>query len=94
MSLFFQEKPLSPCPPELLTIKNADDLSQDPKDFTISKSGSIRLIVHINELSMRYENKKFVLKATTENINGLYVQSAISQAMLCIKYRYLSGISL
>mmetsp|Transcript_12387 Transcript_12387/g.20138 ORF Transcript_12387/g.20138 Transcript_12387/m.20138 type:complete len:755 (-) Transcript_12387:307-2571(-) len=87
MNLCFEEKPLRPCPPELLSIRNADDPTQDPKDFTISKSGSIRLTVRINELSMRYENKKLVLRASTENINGLYVQSAISLPMLCVKYR-------
>jgi hypothetical protein len=88
MKLCFQEKPLRPCPENLLVIKNADNPDQDPKDFSISKAGSIRLIVRINELSMRFGNKKMVLCASTENINGLYVQSAISLPMLCVKYRY------
>ena len=87
MKLCFQEKPLRACPDHLLVIKNADNPDQAPKDFTISKTGSIRLTVRINELSMRFENKKLVLCASTENINGLYVQSALSLPMLCVKYR-------
>ena len=87
MKLCFQEKPLRPCPENLLVLKNADNPSQDPKDFTISKTGSIRLTVCINELSMRFANKKLVLCASTENISGIYVQSAISLPMLCVKYR-------
>ena len=89
MKLCFKEKPLRQCPDGLLDIRNAENPSQKPKDFKISKSGSIRLIVRINELSMRYDNKKLVLCASTENVNGLYVQSAISLPMLCVKYRYV-----
>jgi hypothetical protein len=36
---------------------------------------------------MRYENKKFVLYASTESTTGAYIKPAMSDAMLVVRYR-------
>jgi hypothetical protein len=36
---------------------------------------------------MRYENKKFIIYANVENSGGPYVSPAVSEPMLCIRYR-------
>jgi hypothetical protein len=79
VKLCFDEKPLRDCEESLLVIENPH-----PR---ISKTGTATLRVKLTALSMRYENKKFLIYANVENSGGPYVSPAVSEPMLCIRYR-------
>jgi hypothetical protein len=53
----------------------------------ISKTGTATIRVRLTALSMRYENKKFIIYASIDNTSGPYVSPAVSEPMLCIRYR-------
>lgn len=53
----------------------------------ISKSGTATVRCRITDLSMRYENKKFVLYGSAESQTGAYIKPAVSEAMLVVRYR-------
>jgi hypothetical protein len=80
IKLCFDEKPLRDCEEGLLVLDNPA-----PK---ISKTGTATIRVRVSALSMRYENKKFIIYASIDNTSGgPYVSPAVSEPMLCIRYR-------
>lgn len=81
LKLFFFEKPPKPCPDNLMEIIK-------PKDgLFISKSGTLKATIRLNDCSINYENKKFVLQASAEMLNGVYITPAVSEPMFVVRYR-------
>jgi hypothetical protein len=58
-----------------------------PQNLSIGKSGTLNATVVLTELSMNHENKKFVIQASAEMFNGLYITPAVSEPMLVIRSR-------
>jgi len=55
--------------------------------LTIAKTGTATVQMQIANLSMHYENRKFVLHASCEGGDGSYITPAVSEPMLAIRYR-------
>lgn len=80
LKLFYNEKPLKPCPDGILRIVT-------PSRLQIDKSGKLVAKVVLSEFSMHHENRKFVLQASADPLNGVYINPAISEPMLAIRHR-------